>query len=150
MISAWIWRKRARIRADSTAAVAYVNKMGSTKSMKCHKVTKNIFTLYESLNIELSAEHLPGVHTVIVDKSSKKFDNNKERALNYNLYLIILHKFGPVEMTCSLLVWIRKWILMLLGNQTPMPSSFMLLVNHGRVLIFMPLLPSGLFIHAER
>ena len=64
--------KHVRIRTDSMTAVCYLNKLGGTKSLKCHKIVKEIWLYAISHAFVVSAEHLPGVNNTLADRESVK------------------------------------------------------------------------------
>ncbi len=56
------------LQIDNITAVAYVNKMGGTKSHNCRVVARQIWQWALSRGIWLSAEHIPGESNVEADQ----------------------------------------------------------------------------------
>jgi len=84
-----------RIRSDNITAVTYINNLGGVRSIKCHKLTKQIWSWAINNNIHLSAEHLPGSENVLADTASRIFDENTEWSLDSHVYSIIVEQLGP-------------------------------------------------------
>ena len=70
------------LQLDNTTAVAYVNKMGGTKSHECNELAKQMWQWCVDRDIWLTATHLPGVENVIADKKSRVFQDHTEWMLN--------------------------------------------------------------------
>ena len=70
------------LRMDNSTAVAYVNKMGGSKSEACDFVAKEIWNWGISRNIWLTASHIPGVNNSIADSLSRGESTNKEWSLD--------------------------------------------------------------------
>jgi len=85
------------IRSDNTTAVAYIQKMGGTKSLQCNSLAKHIWDWCISRDIWLIADHLPGKLNVVADRSSRQFDDETEWMLNPNLFKRIVDEFGVPE-----------------------------------------------------
>jgi len=82
------------IRLDNTTAVAYIQKMGGTKSTECNLLAKDIWNWSISRNIWVIADHLPGKLNVVADRCSRQFQDETEWMLNRNLFKKITGKFG--------------------------------------------------------
>ena len=81
------------LKLDNTTAVSYINKKGGTISYACNEMAKAIWTWAISKNIWLSAAHVPGATNTIADKSSRKFDDNKEWSINDKVIKLLFKKF---------------------------------------------------------
>jgi len=77
-----------RLRSDNITTVAYINKMGGTKSQFCNYFANRIWQLVLQGKGWISAEHVPGVAN-IADKASRKFDNEKEWKLHSRIFVIL-------------------------------------------------------------
>ena len=86
-----------RIKSDNITAVTYINNKGGVKSLKCHKIAKDIWIWAREKFIHLSAEHLPGSKNCLADKASRIFDNNTEYELNDNIFQKVSEQFGPFD-----------------------------------------------------
>ena len=82
------------LRIDNTTAVAYINKMGGTKSIDCNFVATEIWNWCMNRNIWLTASHLPGSSNVVADRMSRKFSDNTEWMLDKEVFNQIVQEFG--------------------------------------------------------
>ena len=80
---------------DNTTAVAYVNKMGGTKSHECNEIAQDIWKWAIKHNIWLSAAHIPGTENPDADFQSRNFDINKssEWSLTEHIFQKMLNEF---------------------------------------------------------
>ena len=74
------------LRMDNSTAVAYVNKMGGSKSEACDFVAKEIWNWGIERNIWLTASHIPGINNGIADGLSRGESTNKEWSLDENTF----------------------------------------------------------------
>ena len=74
------------LRMDNSTAVAYVNKMGGSKSEACDFVAKEIWSWGIEINIWLTASHIPGINNSIADGLSRGESTNKEWSLDENTF----------------------------------------------------------------
>ncbi|CAB5309055.1 unnamed protein product [Rhizophagus irregularis] len=58
------------IRTDNTTCVAYINHQGGTMSADLSKSTEELWNLCLAQNINLRAEHIPGIQNVEADQAS--------------------------------------------------------------------------------
>ena len=72
--------KRILLQMDNTTAVAYINKRGGTKPVTLTKVALDIWTLCQSKNITLVAQHLPDAQKSIADVESRQMNARTEHA----------------------------------------------------------------------
>lgn len=86
-----------RIKSDNMTAVTYINNLGGSRSISCHRITKEIWTWAISKNIHLSAEFLPGVENVLADRASRVFDENTEWQLERFVYEQLVVIFGEFD-----------------------------------------------------
>ena len=82
------------VKSDNTTAIAYLNKLGGSKSSECELVTKEIWKFCERRNIWVWASHIPGVENETADYMSRHFTDNTEWSLNPNIFDIICEKWG--------------------------------------------------------
>ena len=59
------------LRVDNTTTIAYINKMGGTRSIGMLKVAKELWQYCMSKEIMLTAEHLKGANNQIADRESR-------------------------------------------------------------------------------
>ena len=67
--------KSVRIMSDSATAVAYVNNMGGSRSIICHKIAKQIWEWAKMQGVWISAAHIPRQKNIL--KQTKNLDNSK-------------------------------------------------------------------------
>ena len=89
--------KHIRIRTDSMTALSYVNNLGGTRSVKCHKVAKEIWEWALQRSVWLSVDFLPGVCNTAADSASRKFIDDTEWAIPQKYFEKICEIFGYVE-----------------------------------------------------
>ena len=81
-----------RIRSDSQTCVAYVNKMGGSKSEKCNDMARRIWQWCIDRHIYVSAEHIPGVLNKTADEESRNRNNSGEWSISQDIFeLIVIH-----------------------------------------------------------
>ena len=86
-----------RVLTDSSTAVSYINNMGGVKSMKCHRITREIWLWAIDKHNHLSAEHLPGTENVQADRASRVFDDNTEWEIPSKIFDKLVHSFGEFD-----------------------------------------------------
>ena len=64
--------------SDNTTTVANLNKQGSTHSIICNEITREIWNFAISKNIWISAAHIPGTENVEADTASRQFQDETE------------------------------------------------------------------------
>lgn len=81
-------------------AVAYINKMGGTKSPILTQVAKKIWEFCLSQQITITAEHLPGLQNQTADSESRKvFENSSNNwKLNTEVFSQITKLIGPISL----------------------------------------------------
>ena len=67
-----ITNKTIMVLCDNTTAVSYIRKQGGLKSHELYKVTFSIYSLAESLNVDLQVRHVAGALNVIADRLSRQ------------------------------------------------------------------------------
>ena len=79
-------REKANIHVtlmmDNTTAVTCVSKMGTSHSVQCNAVTKEIWQLGIKRNIWLSAAYIPGKTNIEADEESRRENQDTEWLLN--------------------------------------------------------------------
>ena len=84
-----------QIKTDNTTAIAYVNKMGRTKSPDRIQITKDLGNYYMSREIMITAEHLPGSQKQIADYQSREYRNSSNWKLRRSVFLQLEKQLGP-------------------------------------------------------
>ncbi|GFN81890.1 hypothetical protein PoB_000839600 [Plakobranchus ocellatus] len=74
-----------RIYLDNTTAVAYINKIGTSKSDKLDNIGQQIWQVCTGKHLWLSAAHIPGTQNTIADSESRNINEDAEWMLNESL-----------------------------------------------------------------
>ena len=82
------------LQLDNTTAVAYLNKMGGTRSKQLEHVTQDIFQYALSRQITITAEHLPGVQNVEADYESRVCQDWSNWQLQPKMFQLLNRKWG--------------------------------------------------------
>ena len=87
------------IKSDNTTVVAYLNKMGGTRSELLLQTTKQIWThcLSKKIMITSTAEHLPGIQNVQADLESRQMRDTSNWMLNKGIFKQINQMWGPLK-----------------------------------------------------
>ncbi len=85
------------LQIDNTTAVAYINKMGGTKSHDCNHLAKQIWNWCIQRKIWITATHLPGKCNVIADEKSRVFQDHTEWMLNKTVFRQLCDIYGTPE-----------------------------------------------------
>ena len=88
-----IKNQHVRVSSDSTTAVTYVNKMGGITSIKCNKLSKEIWELCIENNTWLSCQHIPGKENA-ADAPSRKVNEDIEWQISENVFQEICNIWG--------------------------------------------------------
>ena len=86
--------KHILIRSDNTTAVSGINRQGSTHSVNCNNITRQIWTWAMDTKNWLSASHCPGVLNVEADIASRLFNDSTEWTLDNKTFNHLCKKFG--------------------------------------------------------
>ena len=86
-----------RLRSDNTTTVAYLNSMGGMQSLRCDRLTKEIWLWCMQREIWVSASHVPGKSNILADKASRQFHDNTEWMLRQDLFLSITQLWGTPD-----------------------------------------------------
>lgn len=86
-----------RLMIDNTTAVAYINHMGGSKSVRCNQVARQIWDWAEINSVWVSAAHVPGVNNELADYYSRKQNDAKEWALTKLIFDRICDSFGSPD-----------------------------------------------------
>ena len=86
-----------RLMVDNTTAVAYINHMGGSKSVRCDKVAQEMWTWAETKGVWLSAAHIPGKKNVQADYYSREQNDSKEWTITTKIFLKLQEIFGQPD-----------------------------------------------------
>ena len=67
-----------RLMMDNTTAVACVSKMGTSHSVQCNAVTKEIWQFCIKRNVWLSAAYIPGKTNIEADEESSRENRDQD------------------------------------------------------------------------
>lgn len=85
------------LRTDNVSVVQYVNNLGGTKSAAlCALVTK-LLDWCQQHNIQMLAEHLPGVSNVLADSLSRRIMAQTEWSLKQSVANQLFHRLGEPQ-----------------------------------------------------
>ena len=84
-----------RLRMDNTSAVAYVNRLGGTRSLVLPSLALALWEWALSQNIFLSAEHLAGRMNVMADCRSRHFTDSSNWWLCPEVFQALMQIRGP-------------------------------------------------------
>ena len=82
-----------KVLCDNTTAVHTINNMGTSHSLACDKVVKQIWQFAISKSLWISATHLPGRLNKDADEESRKNELRLEWKLNETVFREIQHAF---------------------------------------------------------
>jgi len=80
---------------DNTSALAYVTKMGGTRSTRLTEVARQIWDWCLQRQITLSASHLPGLENQVADQESRQVQTSAEGKLHKEMFNLICACLGP-------------------------------------------------------
>ena len=83
-----------KVLCDNTTAVHTINNMGTSHSLACDKVVKQIWQFAISKSLWISATHLPGRLNKDADEELRKNELRLELKLNETVFREIQHAFG--------------------------------------------------------
>jgi len=75
-----------RIMSDHATAISYINNKGGCKSLRCNKISFDIWQLCIKYKTHLSAAHIPGSHNIVADVASRQFKDSAEWMLNPHIF----------------------------------------------------------------
>ena len=85
------------LRVDNTTTVAYINKMGGTKSLDLIQISKELWEYCLQKQITLTAEHLPGRLNVQADRESRQYKDTSNWMLQKKVFIDITKALGAVQ-----------------------------------------------------
>ncbi|KAK3099298.1 hypothetical protein FSP39_002298 [Pinctada imbricata] len=85
------------LKMDNRSSVAYINRMGGTKSDTLSDLAKEIWQWALSKNINISAVHIAGLTNIRADHASRHWEDPSDWALRKDLFRELLRIFGPFE-----------------------------------------------------
>ena len=63
--------QHVRVLCDNTTSVFVLNKMGTTKSIECNAMAKEIWTFCGEHDMFITCTHIPGKENVVADMASR-------------------------------------------------------------------------------
>ena len=86
-----------RIMSDNMTAVCNINKQGSTQSMNCNSMARQIWEFANQRNLWISAVHLPGSVNIEADRASRQFQDETEWTLRDDIFQYFCRRFGEPD-----------------------------------------------------
>lgn len=84
-----------RLLLDNKSAVAYINKLGGTKSIQLNKLALQMWEWCVERNVWVTAEHIPGVDNCLADWESRFHTDYSSWKLNKKVFHLIAERFRP-------------------------------------------------------
>lgn len=85
------------VRTDNTAVVAYINHQGGLRSLRLHRIARDIILWAHAHLQSLRATHVPGVLNVRADRLSRACLSNQEWRLHPRVIELVWKRFGRAE-----------------------------------------------------
>lgn len=85
-----------RLRMDNTAAVAYVNHMGGTRSSRLAEAARDLWMWCLDRGMTLSAAYLPGEQNSTADRYSRTMAGSAEWRLDPVIFQQVASRFTPI------------------------------------------------------
>ena len=92
-----VFSVHVRLMVDNTTAVAYINHMGGSKSTRCNRVAREMWTWAETREVWLSAAHIPGEDNTLADYYSREQNDSKEWAVTATVFESFRREFGSPD-----------------------------------------------------
>ena len=89
--------KSVLLKTDNSTVVAYINKMGGTKSPILVQLAKDLWQWCIQREIHLKAQHLPGKLNFTADFLSRHLRDRSDWILDMELFSMINRRLGPLE-----------------------------------------------------
>ena len=86
-----------RLRMDNTTAIAYLNKLGGTRSLVLSNLVAELWSWALNRGMILSAEHLPGKWNTQADQESRHYQDSSDWHLDSSLFLALMKIRGPCQ-----------------------------------------------------
>ena len=80
-----------KVFSDNTTSVYTINKMGSSKSLDCNRVVRDIWEFCRTNHIWITCAHIPGAENKEADEASRKLYRDAEWMLNPELFSQAVH-----------------------------------------------------------
>ena len=85
------------LKMDNRSAVAYVNRMGGTRSETLTDLAKEMWEWALQQNIHIMAIHIPGMTNLRADFASRHWDDPSDWFLRKDLFRELCKIFGPFD-----------------------------------------------------
>ena len=97
--------KLIKIKSDNITALAYVRKMGGTKSSHMNKLAKEIWDWCLERKCQIQTQFLPGMENIQADSLSRNFKDSSDWMLNPEIFQKIQRKWGPMNVDLFASMW---------------------------------------------
>ncbi|KAG2171248.1 hypothetical protein INT43_004102 [Umbelopsis isabellina] len=83
------------IRTDNTTAKAYINRQGGTRSLSLSQLTTKIWNSCLQRNLQVQAQHIPGIENTQADLASRRFYLKNLWRLTPSTFAHLQERWGP-------------------------------------------------------
>ena len=125
-----------RICSNNVTTVTYINCLGGTRSVKCHKVAKLLWEWALEMSIHISTEHIPRKKNVLADAASRGLHANTEWSIADSSFQTLSSMLGPFYVDLFGSKHNAKLSILFLGNPKQVPFLSMHLVAVEVICIF--------------
>ena len=93
--------QHVRVLCDNTTAVFTLNKMGTTKSVECNDMVKEIWQFCREQDMFITCTYIPGKENVVADRASRREYKQGEWMLSKDIFLTAVNHFDfDVNLDC--------------------------------------------------
>ena len=79
VLKTYLKNRHVKIFSDSQVGIQAINEMGTTESLICNSIVKNIQLFYVKNEIRITAAHISGAENVVADYESRKSQRFRQR-----------------------------------------------------------------------
>ena len=90
-------KKHVCVKTDNVTTLTYINKRGGMHSKPCNQIAWDIWNYCNSVDLHITATHIPGKHNVVADRASREFHDETEWKLNPSIFRKYVEKWGMPE-----------------------------------------------------
>ena len=89
--------KVVKVQTDNITTMAYINKMGGTRSDNLLLVAKQIWSVCLDHNILLQSVYLPGIDNSVADLLSRRTSDRNDWTLHPHVFRLLQRLWGPMD-----------------------------------------------------
>ena len=90
-------KSQVLVKTDNTTTVAYINKMGGTKSSDLIQITKELWQFCMDRKIMITAEHLAGKDNITADQQSREYRDSSNWRLDTGVFQEVESMLGQSQ-----------------------------------------------------